>query len=73
MKIKSIEFRLNTITKDVVNCVINLSHLLRLKKSSNKHTKQRGIRNKKLSPPIMLVMIKFEKIKVIPPPLGLIE
>ena len=53
MKIKSIEFTLNTRTKDVVNCVINLSHLLRLKKSSNKHTKQRGIRNKNLSPPIM--------------------
>ena len=73
VKIKSIKFALKTITKDVVNCIINLSHLLRLKKSSNKHTKQRGIRNKKLFPPIILVIIKFEKIKVIPPPLGLIE
>ena len=73
LKIKSIKFALNKITKEVVNCVINLSHLLRLKKSSNKHIKQRGIRNKKLFPPIILVMIKFEKIKVIPPPLGLME
>ena len=73
LKIKSIKFVLKTITKDVVNCVINLSHLLRLKKSSNKHTKQRGIRNKKSSPPSILVIIKFEEIKVIPPPLGLIE
>tara|TARA_B100001027_G_scaffold216614_2_gene193519 strand:- start:151 stop:600 length:450 start_codon:yes stop_codon:yes gene_type:complete len=73
MKIKSIKFAFNKIIKDVANCIVNLSHLLSLKKSSNKHTKQRGIRNKKSSPPSNLDKIKFEEIKLIPPPLGLME